>query len=180
MLNKKLLAAALLVAITGTAHAETAATANVKWVGLVDSVTDGETIKITGAGGGAIENGTLSVSSDASFTATSVVVEARYIADATDSSYAANDLAEAQWTFTNVQYIVDGNIITTDGIKITDLYTNSVVLDAATPGKELGTVGAVLDTKALNLQPSFDASSEGLEAIGTASLQVGVAAQLAI
>ncbi|MDQ9091297.1 hypothetical protein RC083_06790 [Pseudoalteromonas haloplanktis] len=181
MFNKKLLAAALLVTIAGSAQAaDTAAQANVKWLGLVNSTTDGEVLKITGAGGGEVANGTISVESDASFTSTSVVVEARYLEDDAGSSYVANELAQAQWTFNNITYIVDGNIIDPSLITVTDLYSGDVVVDNNTAGKELGTVGVVADTEALNLQPELDASTLGLEAVSSASLQVSLSAQLAI
>ena len=173
MFNKKLLAAALLIATAGVAQAEEAATAEVTWLGNVSSTVDGETLKITGAGGGEIGSGTLSVSEDGSFTASSVVVESRAIAD--------DALTDAMWTFNNVSYIVGGEMLPVGNlVKVVDTFTGDTVLDGATAGKELGTVGVVTATNTLNLQPSLDASSLGLEVQGQANLQLTISAQVSI
>lgn len=67
--------------------------ASVVWSGLVPGSVEGSAIKITGLGGGAFRNGTLSVAPDGTFTSSEINLESRLVEN--------GDLKEATWTLTN-------------------------------------------------------------------------------
>lgn len=67
--------------------------ASVVWSGLVPGSVEGSDIKITGLGGGAFRNGTLSVAPDGTFTSSEINLESRLVAN--------GGLKEATWTLSN-------------------------------------------------------------------------------
>ncbi|WP_217520383.1 hypothetical protein [Vibrio metschnikovii] len=113
-------------------------TASVLWTGLVPGSVEGDAIKITGLAGGAINNGTLIVARDGTFTSNEVNLESHLVE--------TNELQEATWTLSSsiVNYgssvATDANLIVKNNgaewvkgteINNTDRVTLSVAQDAA-------------------------------------------------
>lgn len=101
----KALALVSMLALSGNVMADTAS-ASVVWTGLVPGSEDGETIKITGLGGGSIATGTLFVANNGTFTSNSVVLESRransQAAGEGSPGWQTGDLVNANWTLQSV------------------------------------------------------------------------------
>ncbi|EDP60125.1 hypothetical protein [Vibrio sp. AND4] len=109
------------------------ATATVLWKGVVGGIINGQQIKITGANGGAIDNGTLTVNSDGTFTSSAVDLEAHEVTPGSNLT-----LTNTDWTLVKSSVYVDGQAANEAKLVVKDLLqTQELTVDKAITGSSL-------------------------------------------
>lgn len=142
------------------------ARATIIWNGLIGSTVPGTNLKITGAGGSDIADGTLYVKDDGTFTSSSVIIEARDYSVANDVETIGDVQPDASWTFASSQVMMNGQMTADAEIIVKDIISNQVF----TQGGE--SAGSEITAGRLNLEIVNNEAVDDVEVAGEVQVAV--------
>lgn len=135
---------------SGTQDSAQEARSTIIWNGLIGSSVPGSNLKITGAGGADIADGTLYINDDGTFTSSSVILEAHeysVVSGIDDDIEMIGDIqAETSWTYASSQVMINGQMTSNADIIVKDIISNQVF----TQGGQ--SIGSKIKSGRLNLE----------------------------
>lgn len=175
-LKKIVLASAAVIAMSAPAYAVDP-TASAVWTGLVSGSTAGDTMVITGLGGGAIGTGTITINQDGTFSSNnSIIMEARSNTGTLAVPVVGNLVTEATWTLASVNVLIPG-VDTVEITNTTQVYDGSTVLPV---GGTVGGTGTGKNTVDLSVANATAVTNLNLSTGSSAQVQVNMVASTAV